>query len=51
MEASEIIEMIQSFYGDRSRTKQETLDGLNEIGAEVEGMIDCLDSEIEKEEG
>jgi len=50
MEANEIIEMIQGFYSDCSRTKQEALDGLGEIGAEVDGMIDCLESEIEKEE-
>ena len=50
MEASEIIEMIQSFYGDKSRTQQETLDGLGEIGSEVDGMIECLESEIGEEQ-
>ena len=49
MEISKIIEEISDYFGDRSRTKQETLDGLEEISTELEGMMSCLEEELGKE--
>jgi len=49
MEISQIIEEISYYFGDKGRTKQETLDGLEKIYAELEGMISCLEEELEKE--
>ena len=49
MEISQIIEEISNYFGDKGRTKQETLDGLEEIYTELEGMISCLEEELEKE--
>ena len=49
MEPSQIIEEISNYFGDKGRTKQETLDGLEEIYTELEGMIGCLEEELEKE--
>ena len=49
MEIEQIIEEINTYFGDKSRTKQETLDGLEEISTELEGMMSCLEEELGKE--
>lgn len=49
MKVSQIIEEISNYFGDRSRGKQETLDGLEEIYTELEGMMACLEDELGKE--
>jgi len=46
MDVDKIIEEISAYFEDRSRTKQETLDGLEEIYTELEGMVSCLEEEI-----
>lgn len=46
MDIDKIIEIINDYFGDRSRTKQETLDGLEKIYTELEGMMSCLEDEI-----
>ena len=49
MEISQIIEKISDYFGNRDRSKQETLDGLEEIYTELEGMMACLEEELEKD--
>lgn len=49
MTVSQIIEAIQDYFGNKSRIKQETLDGLKEIYTELDGMINCLEEELGKE--
>lgn len=50
MEASEIVEIIQDFFGDRSRTPEETLEGLGEIQTEVESSIGAIEADLNREE-
>lgn len=42
-----IIDAVNCYFGDKTREKSETLDGLLELQDEVQAMIDCLTEEIE----
>ena len=45
MNVQDVMKAVDEFFGDRSRPAHETRDGLEEISAHVESMIDSLDAE------
>ena len=45
-----IIDDISNYYSDRDRSMEETLEGLEEIYTELEGMMECLEGEIEAQD-
>lgn len=42
MSVNELIQALMEFYGDKSRTREETLDGLKEVRDELNLLIDSL---------
>lgn len=42
MTIDELKQAVQDFYGDTSRSQQETRDALEELASDLEGMIDSL---------
>jgi hypothetical protein len=45
MTTAELLEAVNRYYEDRTRTQSETAEGLTEVRDEIEIMIDTLDSE------
>jgi hypothetical protein len=43
---TKIIDLVRAFNGDTKIPKEDTLAGLEEIGTEVDGYIDCLREEL-----
>ena len=41
----ELSDLVNRFFSDTSRSSEETLDGLQEIQEEIEGLIQLLESE------
>lgn len=50
MNKDQLIKLLKAFYGDTSRSASETLEDLEEIRDEIEGWIDGLRFDVEKEE-
>src|SRR5574337_448469 len=44
----EVLEEINEFFSDDSRTPSETREGLQEIRDEIDTLIDCLDSDSKR---
>lgn len=51
MSVESVKRAIDAWYGDTSRSKRETLEGLEEMEDHLETMITCLSEEIDREEG
>ena len=39
--------MINNFFNDRSRTLEETLEGLQGLRDEIENAIECIEADLE----
>lgn len=50
MLTSELISHLRKFYSDTSRTKEETLEGLQELQSELEILIQTLEDEIDEQD-
>ncbi|MDO8414157.1 MAG: hypothetical protein Q7S51_10260 [Gallionellaceae bacterium] len=42
METQELMEAMQQFYGDKSRTREETREGLEEVRDQLDMLIESL---------
>lgn len=47
MTLDQVRDAVQRFYGDTSRTRAETKEGLEELLSDIETMIDSLDDDEE----
>lgn len=43
MSIEEILEAIQAYYGDTSRSREETREGLDEVAGELETLLETLE--------
>ena len=45
MTKDQLLEAVRDFYGDQSRSREETRDALAEIGDEIEILVESLDDD------
>ena len=50
MNENEVIKVIDRYFSDRSRTPQETADGLWSIKEDVDEKIQAIEAQIEEDE-
>lgn len=45
MRIEDVMEVVREYYGDTSRSREDTREGLEELVAEVETLIETLEDE------
>lgn len=45
MHVNDVLEAVNKFFGDTSRTQEETAEGLEQVASHIEFMLDTLEKE------